>query len=131
MLTRKCRSFYINFLMINFDLFVSTTLSIGNPLEVFCKKSDLINFINFTGKHLQWICIFQKKSRKRTSLQELTFYEIFLSIYFMEYLQTVASVFIITVFNLINIRLLFSVYAEVFGIPRGEKGSKTRKLGAS
>lgn len=49
----------------------------------------------------------------------------------MEYLQTVASVFIITVFNLINIRLLFSVYAEVFGIPRGEKGSKTRKLGAS
>ena len=64
-------------------------------------------------------------------MQELTFYEIFLSIYFMEYLQTVASVFIITVFNLINIRLLFSVYAEVFGIPRGGKGSKTRKLGAS
>ena len=71
------------------------------PLDVFCKKDVLKNFVQFTGKHLYQSLFFNKvagvasnfiKKETRSQVFSCEFCEIFKKTYFKEHLQTATSV---------------------------------------
>ena len=71
------------------------------PLDVFCKKVVLKNFVQFTGKHLYQSLFFNKvacvasnfiKKETRSQVFSCEFCEIFKKTYFEEHLQTATSV---------------------------------------
>ena len=71
------------------------------PLDVFCKKGVLKNFVQFTGKHLYQSLFFNEvacvasnfiKKETRSQVFSCEFCEIFQKTYFEEHLQTATSV---------------------------------------
>ena len=84
------------------------------PLEVFCKKRCIRNFVKFTGKHLRHILFFNKVAgacnviKKETLAQVFSceFCKISLSTFFTEHLRRLLLFFgnrPVKIFNLIHV----------------------------